>query len=975
MMKRLRGPLLSSTALAGLILGMFVAPAAAAPLVVSAPASGATLTPSGDLLVDLLTVGDKTGESGTLTIGTGIGVNATAGGIIGNETGATGTVTVSGTGASLTVDEYLKVGNLGTGALTFENGASGTVTGVVYVGDYDNLQTPTKGGTGHLSVDGAGTNVLVDLLDVRSYGSNVSSVSVTGGAHLTTLLNFYGRGNSDIYVNGAGTVLKVGARDDDDVTYDNADGWFSVDNGNVLISGGAVLDSDGSYIGGDGIATMTVTGAGTRWVNGLPLFIGGTGNGNTGTGTVTIADGAYARGATVAVGVDEGSTGTLTVTGQGTILEVVANAAQGSPGNFRAGSSGTGTVTVSDGGLIKAANQISIASFGTSVGVLNIGAAEGADAAAAGYLDGGALGVVFGEGDATLVFNHTDTNYVFDQVMSGSGATIKHLAGTTRMTGYSGDLQGTAYVTGGALYANAYLDDLDVEVSGAGLLGGTGKVDDVTVKSGGTLNPGDGIGTLTVDDDLEIEAGGTLAIQLTGHGSDQVEIDDSGDVTIWDGALLDLTLATDLDPTESYRIIDFDDYADLDVDGSGFIVDDHAALVDSLVTYDEDEGVSVQFEAVTDDWAGFVETENQKATAAAVQALGLGNSVFNGAMFLSDDEIGQGFDLLSGEIHASTQATLLGGTQWLRHAALGRLDELAAPKESAVLGYAEETAPSPFDALTPGETTSTGWFTGFGGFAESGGNGNAGDTETRTGGVIGGIDTEIAGWRIGLVGGYGHDAAEAADRASRADIDTLYLGTYAGADFDGWRVKTGGGLGLSQLATERDTFLPDDATLSADYGAWTGQVFGELGYALKLGSSTIEPFGQLALFALSRDGYSETGGTAALSADADTSGLGLVTLGIRASNLLASSGDAPSLEGEIAWQHAVGDLDGSLSQSFAGGDAFTVAGAPIAADTLALQLALEQPVGTRMAVGIVYDGAFADRLTRHSLSGRLEAKF
>jgi outer membrane autotransporter protein len=131
----------------------------------------------------------------------------------------------------------------------------------------------------------------------------------------------------------------------------------------------------------------------------------------------------------------------------------------------------------------------------------------------------------------------------------------------------------------------------------------------------------------------------------------------------------------------------------------------------------------------------------------------------------------------------------------------------------------------------------------------------------------------------------------------------------------------------------------------------------------------------LALFALSRDGYSETGGTAALSADADTSGLGLVTLGIRASNLLASSGDAPSLKGEIAWQHAVGDLDGSLSQSFAGGDAFTVAGAPIAADTLALQLALEQPVGTRMAVGIVYDGAFADRLTRHSLSGRLEAKF
>ncbi len=965
-MKSLRAPLLSSTALAAVIALLALPQARAVDLVVSGPGAGANQTISSDATYGTITVGAGNNEAGTLTIDSGAELDTTIANI-GTVAGSTGTVVVSGAGTLWENGGTIQLGGAGTANISVIDGA---------VLDSYRLYLSSGGNDAKVSVSGAGSEVRV-YDSVQVSGSD-AAISVMDGGYFETALGIYIVDGGDITVSGAGSQMKIGARDDEEVTYNNADGWFSVDDGNVLISDGAVLDSDGSYIGGDGIATMTVTGAGTRWVNGLPLFIGGTGNGNTGTGTVTIADGAYTRGATVAVGVDEGSTGTLTVTGNGTILEVVENAAQGSPGNFRAGSSGNGTVTVSDGGLIKAANQISIASFASSVGVLNIGAAEGDAAAAAGYLDGGTLGVVFGDGDATLVFNHTDTNYVFDQAMSGSGATIKHLAGTTRLTAYSGNLQGTAYVTGGALYANAYLDDLDVEVSGTGLFGGTGKVDDVTVKFGGTLNPGDGIGTLTVDDDLEIEAGGTLAIQLTGHGSDQVEIDDSGEVTIRDGALLDLTLSTDLDPTETYEIIDFDDDdGDLVVYGSGFIVDDHASLVNSLLTYEEYDGVEVRFEAVTDDWAGFVETDNQKATAAAVQALGLGNSVFNGAMFLSDDEIGQGFDLLSGEIHASTQATLLGGTQWMRGAALGRLDDLTAPDaESAVLGYAEEPDTSPFDALAPAQRVSTGWFSGFGSIAESGGSGNAGETETRSGGVIGGLDTEIAGWRIGVVGGYGHDAVAADDRASRADIDTLYFGAYAGAELDGWRVKTGGGVGVSQVATERDTFLPDEATLSAEYGAVTGQVFGELAYAVATEDSrTIETFGQLALVGLSRDGYSETGGAAALDADAATSGMGLVTIGLRSSNLLQDEGSGTSLVGEVAWQHAFGDLDGALSQSFAGGGEFAVTGAPIASDTLALQLALERPLGTATDIGLVYDGEFGDGVMRQSLTGRVEAKF
>lgn len=976
-MKQFCASLLASTAICAVaaLPSAIVSSAVAAPLTISAPSPGQTLTPGSDLDVSLLTVGDKAGETGTLVIENGISVDASTGVVIGNETGSTGTMTVSGSDADLSVVGYLKVGGYGAGSLSFSGGATGSTTSYVYVGQYDDNQNPTISGQGTLSIDGVGTNVVLESIEVNTLGGNTSTVSVTGGAHLTTRLNFYGRGDSHIYINGAGTVLKVGARDDDEVTYGNADGWFSPDAGDIELSGGAVLDADGSYIGGAGTASMLVTGAGTRWVNSLPLFIGGTGNGTTGTGTVTVADGAYVRGATVAVGVDAGSTGTLTVKGAGTILEVVQNVSAGSPGNFRAGSAGNGTVTVSDGALIKARNQISIASFAGSTGVLNIGAAEGSAAAAAGHLDGGLLGVVLGEGDATLVFNHTETNYDFDQVLSGTG-TIKLLAGTTRFTTDAGQLTAQTQLSGGKAYIDANLSGLNVTASGGGELNGTGTIGALSVEAGGVVRPGnDGVGTLTATGDVYFQSGSKLAIDVSSAGADQLALTGtSRDFTVANGALLDLNLTPGVDPTQTYVIVDTNG-GEVFKNGTGFITNDHASLVDSLVSYNPDS-VELYFVAAEVDWADFGETDNQKAAAAALQALGPANALFKQAMFLSDEQMTEGFDLLSGEVHGTAGATLLTGSRWLRDASLGRFDNLGAAEASdgdVVMGYAATATaePSPFDALTPDSAATTGWFTGFGSIAESDGDGNGAASTTRTAGVLTGADTEIDGWRVGLAAGFGHDALDAGDRASTAAIDTLYAGTYAGTAFEGWRIKLGAGLGYSHVETERETPLPGSETLSAEYGALSAQAFGELGYALDLGGGTVEPFGQLALVGVSRDAYTETGGIAALSADAETSGVGFTTIGLRTSTAFG----ATTLKGSVAWQHAYGDVDAGVTQNFNGGGAFTVTGTPIAEDTLSLGLGLEQAISTEAALGIAYDGEFAEDTTRHSVTGRVQVKF
>ena len=389
--------------------------------------------------------------AGSLTIGTAAQLTSDAF-ILGEQAGASGTATVSGTGSGLTISTYMKVGNLGTGSLTLSSGATASVGQVTYIGDFDNNSPPTASGSGSLTLSGAGTLFTTQGLYLRNIGVQTSSLQITGGAVLDNLLGLYTSGsNSSIYVNGANTALKVGTRTSSPVTWSTSDGWFSPDSGHIEVSGGALLDADGSYIGGNGTATMLVTGAGTRWLNGLPLYIGGTGNGNPGNGTVTVSDGAYVKSSTSAVGVDPGAVGTLTLTGTGTIYEVVPNAAAGSPGNMRVGFSGTGTVTVTDGALLRAANQINIATNAGSVGVLSIGGAAGAAAAAPGSVDGGTLGIVFGDGSGKLVFNHTGAAYLFASAISGTGEVVQQGPGTTILTGDSSSFSGTTSISSGTL--------------------------------------------------------------------------------------------------------------------------------------------------------------------------------------------------------------------------------------------------------------------------------------------------------------------------------------------------------------------------------------------------------------------------------------------------------------------------------------------------------------------------------------------
>ena len=240
--------------------------------------------------------------------------------------------------------------------------------------------------------------------------------------------------------------------------------------GTLVIQGGAMAQ-DGVSSGGGSIGlsagstgTVIVTGPGSSWINGPS---NGLNVGSFGTGTLTIANGGRVIDITALVsnvGNGPGSQGTVTVTGAGSLWSDIAG--------FRIGNSGTGTLTIADGGIVTGPT-VTIAANAGSVGTLNIGAGAGNPAAAPGTLN--APSVAFGgvgTGTGTINFNHTSADYVFAPAISGGG-TVNVLAGTTILTG-ANTYFGATNVNAGTLRAGA----LNTFSSSA----------TTTVASGGTLD-------------------------------------------------------------------------------------------------------------------------------------------------------------------------------------------------------------------------------------------------------------------------------------------------------------------------------------------------------------------------------------------------------------------------------------------------------------------------------------------------------
>ncbi|MDR2239913.1 MAG: autotransporter domain-containing protein [Zoogloeaceae bacterium] len=376
-------------------------------------------------------------------------------------------------------------------------------------------------------------------------------------------------------------------------------------------------------------------------------------------------------------------------------------------------------------------------------------------------------------------------------------------------------------------------------------------------------------------------------------------------------------------------------------------VSSNLAFLNPLLDYDA-QNVFLTLVRNNVSFASVGGTPNQRAAASGIQ--NLAGLIPTRIVGLSAEQARTAYDQLSGEIHASARTALIEDSRFVREAALGQLRAARGPENHL-------------------------WSRAFGSWGRTDGDGNAARLERDTGGLFIGADGQITdNIRLGILGGYSRSDFKASKRGSSGEADNYHLGLYAGAQAGDLAFRAGGAWTWHTLSTRRNVaFAGFNDRLKKDYNASTMQVFAELGYGIDVGAARIEPFANLAYASVHTDSFTEKGNAAALKAKGETTGVTFSTLG---AHISANVGSAAKLVGTLGWRHAFGDRTPESNLRFAsGGNAFDIAGVPIARNAAVVDAGLDFAVSKNATLGISYNGQFGSSLRDNGVRAVLNVKF
>ena len=427
--------------------------------------SGSSMTGTGTLVVGHVATGNLVVTNGAdVSFGTGMQIS--------NLAGATGTVTVDGTGSTLAMGTGgLWVGRSGLGTLTLSNGAALTSNGT------DIASSATSGGSsvvvqsGATWIDTAGISIGSDSAGhvIIQTGGQVSSTNLTAGIRaggsgstvtvagagsdltISSGINIASGGDASLLVTNSATATALGLS-----VGNAATGAATVSGAGTLTTGNAML---GQTSAGNG--SVTVTGIGSSWTANGTITVG-----NSGVGTLTIDSGATVNSNGGVLANASGSTGSVVVTGTGSTWS--------DSGTLLVGNAGTGTLVIDDGGLISVAAG-TIVGVASGSGTINLNAtlgnqgvletlalASGTGTSQANF-DGGILRATANNASFITSFSGTELNIAAGgltiddagftvttdtSAFSGTGALTKIGAGTVILVGDSTYSGGTTISAG-----------------------------------------------------------------------------------------------------------------------------------------------------------------------------------------------------------------------------------------------------------------------------------------------------------------------------------------------------------------------------------------------------------------------------------------------------------------------------------------------------------------------------------------------
>ncbi|EKT61743.1 outer membrane autotransporter [Providencia burhodogranariea DSM 19968] len=559
---------------------------------------------------------------------------------------------------------------------------------------------------------------------------------------------------------------------------------------------------------------------------------------------------------------------------------------------------------------------------------------------------------------------HCDSD-TYSNDISGHGGLLKKgagsliLSGNNSYTGLTSINQGTLHIDGSIVS--------DVIVNKAGVLGGAGKLASFVVNDGGTITANSATGTLQVTNNATFESGSRYIVDIILRDKKAMPLHIGGDVAL-NGGEVEIELQNQQNLLAQNKVSGFAGQqltiltAENDIKGQfNHVVSHYPFLTGGLSHQRNKVLLAIQRNQYSFDEAAH--TLNERNVAYAIEALSVSSPIYESLLLSnSQQQARQALQQLSGQIHADIASVQINSSRYLRNAIYERLKQA---QDRTMLSNLKADQVGNWGQLlqSAGNTSGYGDIEGF---------------DDYTQGVLLGTDRELMGnTRFGIAGGYTRAKLHGRINGS-AQSNNYHFAIYGEKTVDALDLHAGGAYMWGHVNTSRSVAYGSQSDKNqAKYQTGTTQLFGGAAYNLKHQWVDLTPFANLAWVNYQNNGFSESGGAAALNGKKQHLNAIFSEIGFGAGKQWPITKNISlELNSQLSWQHQLNNNSRDSVLSFQHSDsAFNVNSVPASRNGMILKTSMAMEINSQLSILVGYNGLLSDHYQDNSVNGHMAWHF